>query len=213
MATKRKPAKKKTASKKKPARKPAKKKVTKKKAAPKKKTATKKKTAAKKPAKRKTASKKKAAPKKKTTKKAASKKKTTAKKKPTKKASKAKTSAKKAAPKKKSGPTPPRKPSLVTPKNSDTKQYTQSEFFDCLQGYCGFDSRKEAKEFYTQFTAAVQSALKNGYKIPLPGLGKMQVRRTKARMGRNPMTQEPIKIPARKKVAFTANKALKDAVL
>jgi DNA-binding protein HU-beta len=59
----------------------------------------------------------------------------------------------------------------------------------------------------------VQAALKSGYKLVLPGLGKMQVAKSKARMGRNPMTGEAIKIPARKKVRFTANKALKDAVL
>lgn len=169
---------------------------------------------------------KKAAPKKKTAKKAA--KKTTARK-PARKAAKKKTTKKKAttakrgaksvkkaapkAPAKKAGPTPPAKPVLVTPKNKSSKQFTQSEFFECLRGSCGFDSRKDAKEFYEAFAGMLHSALKSGYKIPMPGLGKIQVRRTKARMGRNPMTQETIKIPAKKKVAFTANKALKDAVL
>ena len=117
-----------------------------------------------------------------------------------------------AAPKK-IGPMPPKTPVVVTPKNKNTKQYTQGEFFDSLRGSCGFHSRKEAKEFYGEFASMIQTALKSGYKVVLPGLGKIQVRRTKARMGRNPMTQEAIQIPARKKVAFTANKALKEAVL
>lgn len=118
-----------------------------------------------------------------------------------------------AAAPKKMGPLPPKTPVVVTPKNKNTKQFTQGEFFDSLRGSCGFGSRKEAKEFYGDFATMIQSALKSGYKVVLPGLGKIQVRRTKARMGRNPMTQEQIMIPARKKVAFTANKALKEAVL
>ena len=121
-------------------------------------------------------------------------------------------SAMKAAPKK-PAPTPPKKPTLVTPKNSSSRQYTQSELFDCIQGYCGFSTRREAKEFYANFSGMIQSALKSGFKMVLPGLGKIQVRRTKARKGINPATREPINIPARRKVAFTANKALKEAVL
>jgi len=113
---------------------------------------------------------------------------------------------------KKAPPMPPKKPSLVSPKGS-TRQYTQSEFFDCVQGFCGFTTRREAKEFYANFSGMIQSALKNGFKMVLPGLGKIQVRRTKARKGINPLTREPISIPARRKVAFTANKALKEAVL
>ncbi len=114
---------------------------------------------------------------------------------------------------KKMGPTPPAKPVLVSPKNSNSRQYTQGEFLECIRGCCGFTTRREAKEFYNDFASMITVALKSGYKIMLPGIGKMQVRRTKARMGRNPMTQEQIMIPARKKVAFTATKALKEAVL
>ncbi len=52
---------------------------------------------------------------------------------------------------------------------------------------------------------------KNGFKIP--GLGKLILRNRKARMGRNPQTGEPIKIPAKRVVRFSVAKALKDAVL
>ena len=112
---------------------------------------------------------------------------------------------------KKHVPTPPKNPTLMAPKNRT--QYTQAEFYESVRGFCGFATRKEAKNFYEGFMTMLQSNLKNGYKVALPGLGKMQVRRTKARMGRNPMTQETIHIPARKKVAFTPNKAMKEAVL
>ena len=111
------------------------------------------------------------------------------------------------------GPVAPKKAVLVTPKNTNSKQYSQSELYDCIQGYCGFNKRKEAKEFYLGFQNMIETALKSGYKVVLPGLGKMQVRKTKARNGINPATREPIKIPAKRKVSFTALKALKEAVL
>ena len=41
---------------------------------------------------------------------------------------------------------------------------------------------------------------------------KLVMKKTKARMGRNPATGEPIKIKASKKVAFRAAKELKEAV-
>lgn len=160
------------------------------------------------------------ATKKKVSKKAAPKK--TAAKKATKAAPKvkAKTAAKPAVKKaipvaapKKAPPTPPKKAVLVTPKNTGSKQYTQGELFECIKGYCGFHTRSEAKAFYASFQGLIQTALKSGYRVVLPGLGKIQVKRTKARMGRNPTTQQPIMIPAKKKVSFTALKALKDTVL
>lgn len=107
----------------------------------------------------------------------------------------------------------PKAPKLVNPKNATSKQYTQSELYDCIQEYCGFETRKEAKLYYEGFCNMVQAALKKGYRLPLPGLGKIQVRRTKARVGINPATREKIQIPAKKRIRFTANKALKDAVL
>jgi nucleoid DNA-binding protein len=193
-----------------------KKKPAAKKAAPKKavKKAAPKKAAVKKPAPKKAAPKK--AVKKAPAKKAATKK--VAKKAPAKKVVAKKANAvKKVAPK----PVAPKrplvvenkKPVLVTPKNKNTMQYNQAELLDSIASYCGFEKRKGAKEFYENFSSMIQAALKSGYKLALPGLGKFQVRKTKARMGINPKTREPIKISAKKKVAFTPNKALKEMVL
>jgi DNA-binding protein HU-beta len=47
----------------------------------------------------------------------------------------------------------------------------------------------------------------------IPGIGKLIVAQRKARMGRNPKTGEPIKIPAGKVVKFRVAKAAKDAIL
>lgn len=47
----------------------------------------------------------------------------------------------------------------------------------------------------------------------IPGLGKLIIRKRKARMGRNPQTGETIKIAAKKVLKFTIVKAAKDACL
>lgn len=52
---------------------------------------------------------------------------------------------------------------------------------------------------------------KNAFTIP--GLGKLVLVNRKARMGRNPATGEPIKIPAKRVLKFRIAKAAKDAVL
>ncbi|NJM30727.1 MAG: HU family DNA-binding protein, partial [Rhizobiales bacterium] len=44
------------------------------------------------------------------------------------------------------------------------------------------------------------------------GLGIFQVRKRPARMGRNPLTGEAIKIKASKKLAFRAAKEVKEAI-
>ena len=54
--------------------------------------------------------------------------------------------------------------------------------------------------------------LKKGERVKIAGLGILQVRNRAARMGRNPMTGEPIQIKASKKVAFRAAKDLKMAI-
>jgi len=59
---------------------------------------------------------------------------------------------------------------------------------------------------------AIVEALKSGDKVQLMGFGTFEVKATAEREGRNPKTGEVITIPAGKKPAFTASKALKDAI-
>lgn len=118
---------------------------------------------------------------------------------------------KKAAP---AAPAPVKKVHKPTKPKSPTGAYTQTEFIENLQSYCGFEKRVQAKEFLADFSALVADTLKKGYKIPLPGIGKMFVRKTKAR--KMPKPGEPsviINVPAKKKVRFTPAKSLKEAVL
>jgi DNA-binding protein HU-beta len=72
--------------------------------------------------------------------------------------------------------------------------------------------RKQAKMFLEGLTVVVEKTIKKGGEVPIKGLGKFKVVKRKARMGRNPATGEPIKIPAKTVVRFTVAKALKDLI-
>jgi len=72
-------------------------------------------------------------------------------------------------------------------------------------------SKKAAAAFLEDLANLAHKEAKNGFTIP--GIGKLVVRNYKARMGRNPQTGEPIKIPARRRLKFVVAKAAKDAVL
>ena len=74
-------------------------------------------------------------------------------------------------------------------------------------------SRKQADDFLNAFIDNVVKTVKKGESLKIPGLGIFRLRKMKARMGRNPQTGEPIKIPARKKVGFSVAKTFKDTVL
>jgi DNA-binding protein HU-beta len=58
---------------------------------------------------------------------------------------------------------------------------------------------------------AIKETKKNGVFV-LAGLGRLKKSQRKARMGRNPQTGEPIKIPAKTVVKFYVAKAVKDSI-
>lgn len=62
------------------------------------------------------------------------------------------------------------------------------------------------------FCSVAAAELLGGGEISLPGLGKLKVKRTSARTGRNPRTGETIEIPASRKVVFTPGKEFKEAL-
>lgn len=73
-------------------------------------------------------------------------------------------------------------------------------------------TKKDAEKAVNALFASVEDALKSGEKVQLVGFGTFEVRERKARVGRNPQTNEEIQIPAAKVPAFKAGKNLKDAV-
>jgi len=74
-------------------------------------------------------------------------------------------------------------------------------------------SRKQADAIVTGLVDIVVKTVKKAENVKIPGLGIFRLRKMKARMGRNPQTGEPIKIPARKKVGFSVAKTFKETVL
>ena len=73
-------------------------------------------------------------------------------------------------------------------------------------------TKTQALEILEDMIGMITKHLKRGERVKFAGLGILQVRSRAARMGRNPMTGEPIHIKASKKVAFRASKDLKTAI-
>lgn len=73
-------------------------------------------------------------------------------------------------------------------------------------------SKKHVGQVLEVLVDRITAELREGRPVALPGLGKITVRDTPARMVRNPSTGEPIEKPAGKTVRMTLSKALKDAV-
>jgi len=72
-------------------------------------------------------------------------------------------------------------------------------------------TKKQAAAILEQIAQMAYKNAKNTF--TLPGLGKLVLVNRKARTGRNPMTGESIKIPAKKVVKFRIAKAAKDSIL
>jgi len=69
-------------------------------------------------------------------------------------------------------------------------------------------SKAAAERAVNAVLTGIGKGLKKDKKVQLIGFGTFDVRKRKARMGRNPQTGAKIKIPAKKAVGFKAGKAL-----
>lgn len=76
----------------------------------------------------------------------------------------------------------------------------------------GQASNAEVERTLDAFVSVATAELLGGGEVPMPGLGKLKVKTTLARKGRNPRTGETIDIPAGQKVVFAAGKELKHAL-
>jgi DNA-binding protein HU-beta len=70
--------------------------------------------------------------------------------------------------------------------------------------------KAEAKRITDGYHELIADHLALGEEISLTGIGKLEVKATAAREGRNPRTGETVQIEAGKKVAFKVSKTLKD---
>lgn len=91
-----------------------------------------------------------------------------------------------------------------------SKAMTKSQIADHLSKKAGI-TKKLAACLIEELASLSYKEAKNSFTIP--GIGKLVLVKRKARMGRNPQTGDPIKIPAKRVVKFRVAKACKDAVL
>lgn len=73
-------------------------------------------------------------------------------------------------------------------------------------------TKKDAEIAVSATFEAISDALCDGEKVQLVGFGAFEVKKRKARIGRNPKTKEAVEIPATKVPVFKAGKLLKDSV-
>jgi DNA-binding protein HU-beta len=92
-----------------------------------------------------------------------------------------------------------------------TSTVTKKDFADALAKQHHL-TKKQGREMLEDLIGLITKHLKKGERVKIAGLGILVVRNRAARMGRNPMTGEPIQIKASKKVAFRATKELKMAI-
>lgn len=116
------------------------------------------------------------------------------------------------------------KPAAKKPAPTKDKKAVMPEKFTLttMAGYLADSkgmSRKDAREVLDVVFSMLEAGVIQGARVPVGNLGKVFAKikpATKARMGRNPLTGETIKIPAKKETKvprFSFSKAFKEAVL
>lgn len=88
---------------------------------------------------------------------------------------------------------------------------TKAELINVIADKGGY-SKKDAEKALSTVVDAITGALEKGEKVTLVGFGTFEVRDRAAKVAMNPVTKEPVNVPARKVPAFKAGSALKAAV-
>ena len=88
---------------------------------------------------------------------------------------------------------------------------TKTDLIDMVADMAGL-TKVDAKKAVDAVANVVSGALSRGEKVTWTGFGTFEVRSRAARMGRNPQTGAPMRIPATKTPAFRSGKGLKDEV-
>ena len=90
------------------------------------------------------------------------------------------------------------------------KMMTKSQVAGYIAGKFGL-TKKQGTQILEELANLAAKQARNGFVFP--GVGKLVVVKRKARMGRNPQTGEPIKIPAKTVLKFRIAKAMKEMAL
>ena len=72
--------------------------------------------------------------------------------------------------------------------------------------------KKDAERMVNATTDIITAALARGEKVQLSGFGTFEVKDRKDRVGRNPVTRESVKIPAKKVATFKPSQVLNEKV-
>jgi len=86
------------------------------------------------------------------------------------------------------------------------------ELVNAVAGHTG-QGGKEVDATIRGLVDVIIANVAKGEIVSIPGFAKFSKRQTKARMGRNPQTGAPVKIPARTKARIAPLKIYKDVVL
>ena len=73
-------------------------------------------------------------------------------------------------------------------------------------------TKKDAEAVINSLMATVIAQVARGEKVTLVGFGTFEARQRQARTGRNPKTNEPIDIPAKRVAGFKVGKEFAEAV-
>lgn len=93
--------------------------------------------------------------------------------------------------------------------NKTVKEVTKSALISELATR-GETTEAEAKRNLDLLSETIMSLLEDNDKVILGNLGKIVKGKTKARVGRNPRTGEPIDIPEKIKLSYRPSKEIKD---
>jgi DNA-binding protein HU-beta len=83
----------------------------------------------------------------------------------------------------------------------------KAELIESIAAYAKL-TKADASRALDGTLEAISKSLKKGEKVVLVGFGTFQINQRKARLGRNPRTEEIIKIPAKKVVKFKTGSEL-----
>ncbi|AGW12812.1 HU family DNA-binding protein [Megalodesulfovibrio gigas] len=89
---------------------------------------------------------------------------------------------------------------------------TKAELIDAIALSTGDLNKAAIGQVLDTLAKVAGEALARGEDVPLPGIGKLEVRERAARTGRNPKTGEALEIAAHKAVGFKPSGTLKGAV-
>jgi len=86
---------------------------------------------------------------------------------------------------------------------------TKAELVSDVARKTGF-TKKEVGRVISTTMEVLREAFERKEKVELRGFGVFEVKRRKARMGRNPRTKDAVKIPARWVLVFKPSKIIKE---